>query len=52
MFVGSFGDVTVHTMRGTVLTFSNCQEGFILPVAVKRVLDTGTTATNLIGLLG
>lgn len=50
LYIGVTGDVKVTTVNGQAVTFVGVQGGFILPVSVKRVWLTGTTATNIIGL--
>lgn len=51
IYVGGTGDVKVVTENGDTVTFSAVPVGTVLPVRVKQVLSTGTTATNLVGLL-
>lgn len=51
VYVGVSGDVAVVTQLGTTLVFKAVPVGFLIPVATKRVKATGTTATNLIGIL-
>ena len=48
---GIAGTLTVTTIRGTKVTFTGVLAGTIIPVAVQRVWSTGTTATNVLGLL-
>lgn len=51
IYVGSEGDLTVMTVNSdTPVTFSNTISGSILDIRVQRVLATGTTAQNLVGL--
>lgn len=50
LYIGGSGDVKLTTIAGTEITFSNLVEGSILPVRCKRVLSTGTTATNIVAL--
>jgi hypothetical protein len=56
IYVGTAGNITVHMVRNDdsalpeEITFSNVLPGTILPIWVRRVLATGTTAGNLIGL--
>lgn len=61
LYVGSSGNVAVHSekafedqrVRGlnpAAVTFFNVPSGSILPVAVGRVLATGTTATQIVAL--
>jgi len=48
LFVGSTGNVKVMTKGGDIVTFTNVANSFILPVQVKMVYDTGTTASNMV----
>lgn len=43
------GDLKVTTIDGSVVTFSAFGGG-ILPIEIKRLWSTGTTATSVIGL--
>jgi len=51
IYVGVGGDVALITKAGTTLTFKSAAAGSVLPVRAARVKSTGTTATNLIGLV-
>ena len=50
VYVGTGGNVKVTTAQGTAVTFSNAVAGTVLPVRVRRVWSTGTTATNLLAI--
>jgi hypothetical protein len=50
LYIAGTGTITVTTARGTQVTFEIVQIGFILPVAVTKVLATGTTCTNIVAL--
>ena len=50
LFVGTGGDVAVVTVGGNTVTFSNVGDGDILPVAVKKVMSTNTTASDIVAL--
>ena len=50
IYVGGTGDVKVTAIDGSVATFKSCPVGLIIPVAVKLVWSTGTTATLLVGI--
>jgi hypothetical protein len=51
IYVGVTGDVAVITKGGTTLTFTAVPAGAVIPVRVSRVKATGTTATNMVGLI-
>jgi len=55
IYVGGAGNITVHMARADdadpdEITFNNVSAGTILPIWVRRVKATGTTATNLLAL--
>lgn len=50
--IGVGGDVTVTTIRDVDILFSNVQDGETLPVWVKKVKATATTATGIVGYFG
>ena len=45
IFVGGAGNVKVTTAQGSAVTFSGMNAGSVIPVRVRRVWSTGTTAT-------
>lgn len=51
LWVGGAGDVVV-IMAGDddAVTFTAVPAGTLLPICVRRIYTTGTTATNLVGL--
>ena len=51
LFVGTGGSVTLATGDDAAVTFDNIADGTILPVRARAVLDTGTTAGGLVGLV-
>ena len=51
LFVGGAGNVAVVTEEGTTLTFTGVLAGSVLPIVVTRVRATGTTATNIVGMM-
>lgn len=51
LYVGVSGDVNLITPSGNVLLFKNVLQGTILPMASIQVKATGTTATNILGLV-
>jgi hypothetical protein len=51
LYIGGLGNVTINDTGNGQVTFHNVQTGTILPVMARRVWATGTTATNIVGLL-
>jgi hypothetical protein len=49
LYIGTSGDVTVTTVGGNDVTFANVPVG-VLPIRVKRVWATGTSATGIIAI--
>ena len=48
VWVGGTGDLRVIMINDTdPVTFTNVQGGSLLPIRVKRVMNTGTTATGI-----
>lgn len=50
LYIGLGGDIAVVTTINQSVTFVNVQSGTILPISVKRVSLTGTTASSIVGL--
>jgi len=51
LYVGSGGDVALMLEQNSAaVTFSNVPSGSILPLRIKQVMATNTTATYLVGL--
>ncbi len=50
IYVGTGGDVKVVTVGGVMETLSNVPTGKTLNVRAKQVFDTGTTASNMLGM--
>jgi hypothetical protein len=50
IYVGGTGAVKVTMVNGDTPTFTGVQAGSILPIAVRRVWSTGTTATSILAL--
>lgn len=48
IYVGTAGDVNVVTVNGETTLFKNIGNASILPVRVKQVLSTSTTASDLV----
>lgn len=50
VYVGGTGDLNVVMNGGQTVLFSAVQAGSLLPISVKQVLSTNTTATLMIGV--
>tara|TARA_R110002020_G_scaffold245766_1_gene459439 strand:- start:2255 stop:2533 length:279 start_codon:yes stop_codon:yes gene_type:complete len=50
LYIGVTGNVKVQTASGDTLTFTGVNAGTFLPVQIVQVYNTGTTATNILGL--
>ena len=50
LYVGGAGNLRVLTAGEDDVTFSNVAAGTFIPVQVKRVFATSTTATNIVAL--
>ena len=50
LYIGVTGDVKVRTIQGTDVTFVAHPVGYLLAM-VDKVYATGTTATNILGLV-
>lgn len=51
IYIGTGGDLRLLTASNDVpVTFRNVVSGSVLDVRVRGVLNTGTTASNLVGL--
>ena len=50
LYVGGAGNVRVTTAGGDTVTFTGVPAGAILPVRVRRVFSTSTTATTILAL--
>jgi hypothetical protein len=50
LYVGTGGALRVLTASGDDVTFSGVPNGFLLPLEVRRVYSTSTTASNVVAL--
>jgi hypothetical protein len=50
LWVGTGGTLRAEMLGGDTATITGILSGSTLPLRVKRVYSTGTTATNLVGL--
>ena len=51
LYIGGAGNVAVVTENGDAVTFTAVPVGTTLSIRVKQVKATGTTATNIVGML-
>jgi hypothetical protein len=50
LFVGTGGNIQVTMVGGQTVVFNNIADGTFLPIQVKRVWATNTTATGIIAI--
>lgn len=50
LYVGGAGDLKVTMEGGETVTFPGVVAGTLLPIRVRRVFATGTTATSILSL--
>lgn len=50
LYVGVSGDVKLTLVGGTTVTLKALAAGVVHPLRVKRVHDTDTTATDIVGV--
>ena len=48
-YVGGDGDVKLETVKGDVVTLVGLIAGTYHPIRVKKIYDTDTTATDIVG---
>jgi hypothetical protein len=51
LYIGGAGSVRISDTGNGAVTFANVPAGVILPVMARRVWATGTSATNIVGLI-
>lgn len=51
IYVGATGDLKVTMMGGGVVTFVSLVAGVIHPIMAQRIWSTGTTATDIVGVV-
>jgi hypothetical protein len=50
IYVGGSGDLSLVTLNDETVTFKAVPVGTLIPIRAKKILVTGTTATDLLGL--
>lgn len=51
LYIGSAGSLAVVLASGATVTFAGVASGTTLPVRAARVMATGTTAADILGLV-
>lgn len=51
LYIGGVGDVIVKGKSGVAVTFKAVPTGAFIPMNINTVMATGTTATNILGLV-
>jgi hypothetical protein len=51
IYIGGAGDLAVRDEFNNDVTFTNLVPGIILPIRVVRIFATGTSVTDIIGLI-
>ncbi len=51
LYVGAPGNISVVTLSNATVTLNGVGAGTILPLRVRRVRATGTTASAIVGLV-
>lgn len=50
LYIGTGGNITITTIGGQTVTLTNLADGVFVPIQVRRVFATGTTASNILAL--
>ena len=50
LYIGGAGNVAINDDAGNSVTFVGVLAGSVIPVSTENVLNTGTTATNIVAL--
>jgi hypothetical protein len=51
LYVGVTGNLTLITIAGNSVVFTNVPAGAIIPVQTQQVMNTGTTASGIVGIV-
>ncbi|MEM7620053.1 MAG: hypothetical protein AAF228_06260 [Pseudomonadota bacterium] len=51
LYIGTAGNIVVVMKSGSEVTFNNIPSGTVLSLRTTRIKATGTTATNILGLV-
>jgi hypothetical protein len=50
IYVGNQGNISAIMRDGSTVVFQNAPAGSVLPIRVRGINSTGTTATGLVGI--
>jgi hypothetical protein len=50
LYIGTGGSLTITTVGGQTVTLTNVSNGSYVPIQVRRVFATGTSASGIIAL--
>ena len=50
VWIGGAGNLRVDMTNGTDVTFVGCLAGSLIPISVKKVYATGTSATSIVAV--
>lgn len=50
VYVGTSGQIQAELVSGATVSFASVPAGTMLPLRLRKILSTGTTATNLVAL--
>lgn len=51
LYIGGAGNVAILTAKGNTVTLTGVPAGTFIPVIAQGVYSTGTTATNIVGVI-
>jgi hypothetical protein len=52
LWIGGAGSITVQMLEdASTVQLTGCQPGQIIPIRVKKVMATGTTATGIVAMI-
>lgn len=51
IWVGGAGDITVIMSSGSSVLISSVPAGTLLPIRIRKLMSTGTSASNVVALL-
>lgn len=49
-YVGTTGNIKVTMVSGQIVTFTNVQGGTFMPIQIKKIFSTDTTASDFVAV--